>query len=241
MNLFDIFMRGGVIMYLIVLCLIVMVYCTIERWLTLRTAQIDVGQFVVKIRNTFQSGGIDAVLTFCAQRGTPIANIIRHGALKHDHGIERVRDAIEDASREEVYRLEKRLPVLESIAKVAPMLGLLGAMIGIANTFLRIESLGRGASQGDVVDSILVALVEAGFGLAVGIPSYVFYAYFRARVARLLHEMGVASAEFLELLQQQRVVEKPLPVQVGSRPASYNPKPATTLVFDDDLYFRKKR
>jgi biopolymer transport protein ExbB len=229
------------IMYLIMLCLIVMVYCTIDRWLALRKARIDIGQFMMKIRNTFQGRGIDPVLTLCPQRGAAIPNIIRCGALKYDLGIERVRDAMEDAAKEEVYRLEKRLPILESVARVAPMLGLLGALIGMASTFLRIESLGRSASQGDVADSISIALAVAGFGLAVGIPAYVFYKYLKARVARLVHEMDMARTEFLDLIEQASVAAKPLPVQGEASPVSYVRKPATTLVFDDDLYFRKKR
>jgi len=241
MNLFDIFFRGGVIMYLTMLCLIVMVYCTIERWLVLRKAQIDIGQFMMKVRNTFQSGDIDGVLRFCPPKGAPFANIIRRGVLRHDLGIEGVRDVMEDATKEEVYHLEKQLAIVESIARVAPMLGLLGALTGIAGTLMRIESLGRTAGQADVADSILIALIGAGFGLAVGIPAYVFDTYLKARVARLVYEINVAKAEFLDLLQQARIAEQPLPVQVEVSPKSYLAKPATTLVFEDDLYFRKKR
>lgn len=241
MNLFDAFIRGGLTMYLVMLCLIVMVYCAIERLLALHRAQIDVGQFMMKVRNTLRSGDIDAVLAFCPQSGAPITNIIRRGAAKHDLGIEGVRDAMEDAAREEVYHLGRRLPMLESIARVAPMLGLLGGLTGMAGTFLRIESVGRAVSQADVVDGILVAVIAGGFGLAVGVPASLIYTYLKVRVARLGHEMDLARMEFLDLLQEARRAEKPLPVQADATPPRYVAKPAATLVFDDDLYFRKKR
>ena len=230
------------IMYLIMLCLIVMVYCSIERWVALRKARIDIAPFMMKIRNTFQSGGVDAVLTHCRQGGAAIPNIIRCGVLKYHLGIERVRDAMEDAAKVEVYRLEKRLPILESAAWVVPMLGLLGALTGMTSTFMRIESLAPTANQADVAESILVGLIGAGFGLAVGIPAYIFSRYLKLQVAQLVHEMDMARTEFLDLMDRQvNVTEKPLPVQVEASPASYVRKPATTLVFDDDLYFRKKR
>ena len=241
MNLMDMFVKGGLIMYLIMLCLIAMVYCIVERWVVLRKAHIDIGQFMVKLRNSFQHGNIDAVLALCPQGGVPITNIIRRGALKYDLGIERIRDAIENATNEEVFRLQKRLPIIESIARVAPMLGLLGALIGIASTFLRIGSLGGSASQSDTVQGISVALLGAVLGLGVGIPAYVFYKYLNNRVGRLVHEMSLAKAEFLDLLQRANTLEKPLPVQVEASPAPYVARPAPTLVFEDDLYFRKKR
>jgi biopolymer transport protein ExbB len=241
MNLMDAFIKGGMVMYLILLCLIAMMYFTVERWVVLRKAQVDIGQFMMRLRNSFQHGNIDAVLAFCPQGGAPITNIIRRGALKYDLGIEKVRDAIEDATTEEVFRLQKRLPILESIARVAPMLGLLGALVGIASIFLRIGSLGGTASQGDTVQSISVALMGAVFGLGVGIPAYVLYKYLKTRVARLVHEMNLAKTLFLDLLQRASAAEAPLPVQVEANPVPYVTKPAPTLVFEDDLYFRKKR
>jgi hypothetical protein len=79
------------------------------------------------------------------------------------------------------------------------------------------------------------------FGLAVGIPAYIIYKYLSTRVKRLVHEMNLAKTEFLDLLQRARTVEKPLPVQAEAGPSSYVARPAPTLVFEDDLYFRKKR
>lgn len=235
------FIEGGVIIYVITLCLIAMMYFTVERWVVLRKAQVDIGQFIMRLRNSFQHGNIDAVLAFCPQSGASITNIIRRGALKYDLGIEKVRDAIEDATTEEVFRLQKRLPILESIARVAPMLGLLGALIGMADIFPRIGSLGETASQDDTLQSTLVALMGAVFGLGVGIPAYLFFKYLNTRVAWLVHEMNLAKTVFLELLQRANAVEEPLPVQVEANPVSYGTKSAPTLVFEDDLYFRKKR
>jgi biopolymer transport protein ExbB len=209
------------------------VYIAIERYLVLRKAQLDVGQFMMKVKSIFHQGDVSAVLAFCSQKDAPIANIIRRGILKHDQGDEKVREAVEDAGREEVYHLEKRLPVLASMAGIAPMLGFLGTVVGMIGAFQQIESLAGNVNPGDLAGGIWVALLTTAFGLAVGIPAYAVYNYFVSRVARFVHEMEVTTTEFLDLLQRRE--EKGAPLQ-----AQGDPNPSRSLVFEDDEYFRKK-
>ncbi|MFN0157549.1 MAG: MotA/TolQ/ExbB proton channel family protein [Bacteroidota bacterium] len=233
MNLLEMFFKGGVIMYPILLCSVVVVFIAIEKFFVLRRAQLDVGQFIMKVRNIFQRGDIGAVLTFCSQKDAPIANIIRKGILKHDQGDLRVREAVEDAGKQEVYHLEKRLSLLASISGIAPMLGFLGTVTGMVAAFQTIEGLGGNASPGDLAGGIWEALVTTVFGLIVGIVAYVLYNYFVTRVARFVHEMEVTTSEFLDLREQQQPGSVSLKVQdEQATPAS--------LVFDDDQFFRKK-
>lgn len=240
MNLLDMFFKGGVIMYPILLCSIVMVYIAIERLLVLRRAQIDVGQFMMKVRSIFQKGDVNAVLAFCSQKDAPIANIVRRGIVKHDLGASQVREAVEDAGKEEVYHLEKRLSILASIAGIAPMLGFLGTVTGMVSAFHRIELLGGVVNPSDLAGGIWEALVTTVFGLVVGIIAYAFYNYFVTRVARFVNEMEVATTEFLDLLQQRNLRDVPLKVRDEPDPVPHASKPMTTLVFEDDEYFRKK-
>lgn len=240
MNLLDMFFKGGVIMYPILFCSIVMVYIVIERLLVLRKAQVDVGQFMMKVRSIFQKGDTSAVLAFCSQKDAPIANIIRRGIVKHDLGDEKVRGAVEDAGKEEVYHLEKRLSILASIAGIAPMLGFLGTVTGMVSAFQRIEGLGGIVNPGDLAGGIWEALVTTVFGLIVGIPAYALYNYFVTRVARFVHEMEVTTTEFIDLLQRRTTSDMPLKIQSESTGTVRAAKPAPELVFDDDAYFRKK-
>jgi biopolymer transport protein ExbB len=233
MNLLEMVSKGGVVMYPILLCSLAAVYIAIERYLALRKAQVDVGQFMMKVKSIFHQGDVSAVLAFCSQKDAPIANIIRRGILKHDQGDEKVREAVEDAGREEVYHLEKRLPVLASMAGIAPMLGFLGTVVGMINAFQQIESLAGNVNPGDLAGGIWAALLTTAFGLVVGIPSYALYNYFVSRVARFVHEMEVTTTEFLDLFQRRQ--EKAAPVQTQMTPA-----PVRSLVLEDDEYFRKK-
>ncbi len=235
MNLLDMFFKGGVIMYPILLCSIVMVYVSIERYLTLRKARIDVGQFLMKVRSIFQKGDVSAVLAFCAQKDAPIANIIRRGVMKHDLGESKVREAAEDAGREEVYHLEKRISWLASIAGIAPMLGFLGTVTGMVSAFQQIEVLGGSVNPTILAGGIWEALITTVFGLVVGIPAYALHNYFVTNVARFVHEMEVTASELCDLLDRRGAatmsVRKGEP-GVESRTAE--------LVLEDDEYFRKK-
>jgi len=233
MSLLEMFLKGGFIMYPILLCSVIVVYISIERFLVLRKAQLDVGQFMMKLRSIFQQGDVSAVLAFCSQKDAPIANIIRRGIVKHDQSDEKVRQTVEDAGRVEVYQLEKRLSVLASIAGIAPMLGFLGTVTGMVSAFQSIESLGGSVNPGDLAGGIWEALLTTVFGLVVGIPAYALYNYFVTRVARFVNEMEVTTSEFLDLLQQRVPKEVPLKVQ-DDQPKN------RSLVYEDDEYFRKK-
>ena len=234
------FLKGGVIMYPILLCSVVMVYIALERLLVLRKAQVDVGQFMMKVRSIFQKGEVNAVLAFCSQKDAPIANIIRRGIVKHDLGDEKVREAVEDAGKEEVYRLKKRLSWLAIIAGIAPMLGFLGTVTGMVSAFQRIEVMGGVVNPGDLAGRTGAALVTTVFGLAIGIPAYALYNYFVARVARFVHEMEVTTTEFIDLLQRRTKPEIPLNIQDESTGIGRVAKPVSHLAFDDDAYFRRK-
>ena len=232
MNLLDLFFKGGVVMWPILLCSIGALAIVVERYLALRKARLDVGQFMMKVKSIYHQGNISGVLTFCSQKDAPIANIIRRGILKHDMGDEKVRQAVEDAGREEVYHLEKRLSVLASIAGVAPMLGFLGTVTGMISAFQQIEHLSGNVNPADLAGGIWEALITTAFGLMVGIPAYAAYNYFVTRVSRFVHEMEVTTTEFLDLRAPGRSADPTLHV----REETLETVPA---VFDDE-YFRKK-
>ena len=233
MNLLEMFAKGGVIMYPILLCSVIALAIAIERYVALRKVRVDVGQFMMKVKSIYHKGDVTGVLTFCSQRDAPIANIIRRGILKHDQGDDKVRQAVEDAGREEIYHLEKRLSVLASIAGIAPMLGFLGTVTGMISTFQKIQMLSGNVNPADLAGGIWEALLTTAFGLIVGIPAYAVYNHFVTRVGRFVHEMEVTTTEFLDLLHPwSRGGSAAIPVKEES------PQVAA-LEFEDD-YFRKK-
>lgn len=208
-------------------------YIAVERILVLRKAQLDVGQFMMKVKSIFHRGDVGAVLAFCSQKNAPIVNIIKRGIVKHDQGDEKIRQAVEDAGRAEVYHLEKHLSVLASLAGIAPMLGFLGTVSGMVAAFQRIESLGGSVNPGDLAGGIWEALLTTVFGLVVGILAYASYNYFVTRVRRFVHDMELTTTEFLDLLQRNE--REP---DAGPRPVVQ--AAPTAYALDEDEYFRKK-
>jgi biopolymer transport protein ExbB len=207
MNFLELFAKGGVLMYPILLCSIIALYIVLERFLILRKAQIDAGQFMMRLRSVLQKGDIMAGINFCSKTNAPIANLMRRGLTKYPDGHERVREAIETAGKEEVYHLERGLGILASIAGIAPLLGFLGTVTGMIGAFRTIEQLSGVVNPSDLAGGIWEALLTTAFGLIVGIPAYGFYNWFVSRVQRVVFEMESASEEFLDLVRSGKFEE----------------------------------
>jgi biopolymer transport protein ExbB len=230
MNLLDMMFKGGIMMWLILGCSLIAVYVVIERLLVLRRAQVDVNEFMRKLRSLFHRGEFSAVLTYCEEKDAPVANIIRRGLHKHGEGPEKIREAIENAGREEVFHLERRLSLLASVAGVAPMLGFLGTVTGMIAAFHAVEVAGGVVSPGDLAGGVWEALLTTAFGLIVGIPALAMYNYFATRVQKFVHEMEVTSSAFIDMVEGL-----PQKAQAGGTPRA----PARPVAEEDEFFRRK--
>jgi biopolymer transport protein ExbB len=203
MRLLDLYLKGGVIMHLITISLVLMIYVVIEKFLTLRRAKANVKEFIISIRGLVKSGSIPEIIDYCNTHNTPISRIFKQGILKLGFGDEKVREAIEMAGRSEVFGLEKRLNMLATIAGVAPLLGFLGTVTGMINAFMTIQALGGIVSPSDLAGGIWEALLTTAYGLIVGIPAYGLYNYFVTKINRLVHEIEIATTEFIDILSSE--------------------------------------
>ncbi len=200
MNLLDLFVKGGIFMYPILFCSVLAFVVVVERFLVLRRANIDAGQFMLKLRSVLQRGSVMEAINFCSRSDAPLANILKKGLTKYPEGHDRVREAIENAGKEEAFKLEHRLGIVGSMAGIAPLLGFLGTVTGMIGAFRTIENLGGAVNPSDLAGGIWEALLTTAFGLMVGIIAYGFYNYFVNRVGRFVFEMEMASEEFLDLV-----------------------------------------
>ncbi len=202
MNLFEVMTRGGLVMWPILLCSLLVVYVILERWMLFRRARLDVGQFLLKLKSLYRHGDISAVLSYCSQKDSPIANIIRRGVLKHGQGVAKMHEAVEFAAREEMFGLERRLSLLASVSGVAPLLGFLGTVLGCIAVFQSIEHKGGLVIPAELAAGIWSALLSTAFGLSVGLVALVAYNWTIAHVRKLVHTMESASNDFLEMIDQ---------------------------------------
>lgn len=201
MNLLDIFMKGGVVMWLILACSVIGLAVVIDRFIFLRRAKINVPAFMVRLRGLIKKKDINAAVSVCMEEKSPIANIVRKGLKKYKYGHDRVKDAIENAGKQEVINLEKGLSILATVAGIAPLLGFLGTVTGMITAFMTIEDLAGAANPSDLAGGIWEALVTTAFGLIVGIIAFACYNFFTSSVKKLVGDMETVANDVVDTIQ----------------------------------------
>jgi biopolymer transport protein ExbB len=205
MNLLEVFLKGGIIMWPILLCSILGLAVIIERYFVIRKAKINVPAFMVKIRGLIKKKDISGAMSYCMEEKSPAANIVRKGLKKYKLGHQRVREAIENAGGQEVQKLEKGLTILATVAGVAPLLGFLGTVTGMISAFMTIQDLAGAANPSDLAGGIWEALLTTAFGLIVGIPALAIYNYFLSAVKKLVIDMETVANDVIDIIQDSSI------------------------------------
>ncbi|NQT90078.1 MAG: MotA/TolQ/ExbB proton channel family protein [Candidatus Omnitrophica bacterium] len=204
--MFEMVVKGGPIMYPILLCSIIAMAIVIERVYHLYRARIDTRKFMDDIANVLRRNKIVEAIEMCDNTPGPIAHILKAGILKHDRPRQEIKESIEEAGLYEVPRMEKNLTALATIAHIAPLLGLLGTVVGMVGCFQVIQAKSTSfnpVSPGDLAGGISQALVTTVAGLAVAIPVYVAYNYLVSRVNNLVLDMERSATDLINILTQR--------------------------------------
>src|SRR5882724_13187970 len=164
--------HGGPVLYLILLTSAVAVVTFIERYLHCHRAQINSTEFLNGVRTVMKRNNVVEAISICDATPGPVARLVKTAILNREHGRERIRESIEEAGLAEVPRLEEKLNLLATIAQLAPLLGLLGTVLGFMSTFEGMEAAGFNAHVGLLSTGIWKALICAAAGLAVAIPAH---------------------------------------------------------------------
>lgn len=191
----------NVILIIIAICSLVSFTIFIERLLTLRRSEIDTNQFVITLRSVIRQGNIVEGLRICENTGGTIANIVKAALVKHDKSKEQIESAMEVAGMLEIAKLEKNAKILSIIAHIAPLIGLLGTVLGFIQAFSEMRLSGLvDISATRIGEALEYALVTTAAGLVVAIPSIVAYNYIVSRVETFVLEIHSASVEIVDLL-----------------------------------------
>ena len=183
---------GGPVFWILVAMAVVAVILYFERLLDLRRAQIDYRDFLKGVMNVLDSGNDDEALSICEDVSAPVAQVVA-AAIRHRRESEQsLRDAVDAQGRTEIGRLDRRLAALAIIGQVAPLLGLLGTLIGFVRTVL-LANAQAVVSRADLLNGSMEALVSAVAGLAVAIPVVVMYGSLRVRLDRTVVELEAAA------------------------------------------------
>lgn len=205
--MWDMIQKGGPVMYLIVILSIIAFGIVLERIYNLNRARIDAQKFMDEIIKHLKRNKIIEAIEMCNQTPGPIAHIIKSGILKHDRSKPEIKEAIDEAAQLEIPRLEKHLPIIATIAHIAPLLGLLGTVSGMIKAFQIIQTKAltmTPVNPGDLSGGIWEALLATLAGLAVAIPTYVAYNYLVNQVDNLVYDMERSATDLVNLLSSRR-------------------------------------
>jgi len=194
--------QGGLLMWLILIIAFFAFAIFCERFLYYHRAHINTGDFVNGIRNALKRGNVSEALALCDEAPGPVAQVVKAGIENRELHREDLREAMEDAARIEIARLERRLVVLATIAQIAPLLGFLGTVAGMISTFKVMQATMQSA-PGQLAGGVWQALLTTAGGLAVAIPAYVGYNYLVSRMRSIVLDMEKAANEIINFLTRR--------------------------------------
>ncbi len=202
-GLVDLFIKGGFVMWPILLLVIWALATSIWKIIALRYAKISVHDFLNKLAPLIKEKKIDEATELCSKTRGPVASILHAGLLKADKGIEEVEKAIENAGILEMSFLEKGLIALATTINLAPMLGFLGTVVGMIKAFQAIEAAGE-VEPTIVAGGISIALITTAAGLSVAIPIQLINNFFISAIDGLIIDMQTGSEKFTEALLETK-------------------------------------
>lgn len=198
----ELLKHGGLMMWLLLTASAVAVAVFVERLLHYHREQINSIEFINGVRNVLRRDNVVEAISICDATPGPVARLVKAAILARDRGREGVREALEEAGMVEVPRLEERLNLLGTIAQIAPMMGLLGTVLGFIGVFRTLQLEGVAAPASAFAGDVWQALVCTGAGLALAIPCYAAYNYLVNRVRLIVLDMEKASKEIITLLSE---------------------------------------
>ena len=202
MGLWELFNKGGWLMWVLLLLGGFTIFIFVERFLAIRKASMLDMHFMNRIRDYIYDGKIDSAVNLCTKTDTPIARMVEKGIERLGRPMNDVQTAIENVANLEVSKLENGLPFLATIAGGAPMIGFLGTVMGMVQTFMDMSAAGGTVDMALLSGGMYIAMVTTVGGLIVGIPAYFGYNYLVARIEKVVFRMEANSIAFMDILNQ---------------------------------------
>jgi biopolymer transport protein ExbB len=194
--------NGGPVIWLILIAAAIAIAVFVERALHCHRAQINSTEFLNGVRNVLKRDNVVEAISICDATPGPVARLVKTAILNRDKGRERVNEAVEEAGLAEVPLLEEKLNLLATIAQIAPLLGLLGTVLGFMEIFGQLRWQGSYANMEMLSGGIWKALICAAAGIAVAIFSHAGYNYLVSRINKIVLDMERVSSEIVNIVTE---------------------------------------
>jgi len=200
-SLWDILVSGGVIMIPLAVLLVGATYFFFERLIAIKKAARIDDNFMRIIRDHIVSGNVAAARAFSKNTENPVARIIDKGIQRIGKPMDAIEKSMENVGALELYKLEKNLSIISIVARIAPLFGFLGTIIGMLALFKSIAASTE-YTPNTIADGIYIKMITSATGLIIGILAYIGYSYLNTQITRIENKMEIASAEFTDILQE---------------------------------------
>ncbi len=199
----DLWREGGPVFWVIVFTGLTSVAVFLERLMHLRRARIHYADFLEGVFNILAKGNVREALALCDEAPGPVAHLMRMAITHRDEPREVLRNVLDNAGHAEISRMERRLGVLATIVQVAPLLGLLGSLLGVLETVLVLRGQAPLVQSVDVTGGLVRALIASIAGLMVAVPAHAMFNLLAIRIDRIVLDMEQASGEIVSFMGRQ--------------------------------------
>ena len=204
MNVLELAVKGGWIMVVLALLSILGIYIFFERFSTLRKAMKRNPLFMERIHDNIKDDDMKSAAIYCRSENTPLSRIIEKGVKSFGFSASSIRESIDNSANLEIANLEKGLPILSTIAAVAPMIGFLGTVTGMVRAFWERANAGNNIDVALLSGGIYEAMITTVGGLVVGIISIFAYNYLVAQVDKVQNDLEAQIISFMEIVREKK-------------------------------------
>ena len=200
-SLFSLLVKGGVLMIPLAIFMAMAIFFFIERLIAIRKASKIEDNFMNIIRDHILSGNITAARSLAKNTHHPVAKMIDKGIQRIGKPIDAIERNMDNIGKLEIYKMEKNLPVLSVIARIAPLFGFVGTIVGLV-ILLRDFARVADPTIPDIADAMYVKMITSATGLIIGMLSFLGYSYLNTQIDKTVHKMESAKSDFIDILQE---------------------------------------
>lgn len=198
---FGLLAKGGPLMIPLAILFLLAIFFFFERVIAIRQASKIEGNFMNMIRDHIVNGNVTAARSIAKNTDNAVARIIDKGLQRIGKPIDAIEKSMESVGKLEMYKMERNVSILSSIAGIAPLFGFLGTIFGMIQLFQSINSTNK-FELNTIAGGIYVKMITSATGLIIGLIAYIAHNYLTTQIDKTAFKMEAASSEFLDVLQE---------------------------------------
>lgn len=200
-SIWSLLSKGGPLMIPLFILFALAVFFFFERFLVIKKAgQLD-ENFMSIIRDHVTNGNITAARSLAKNTNNPVARMIDKGLQRVGKPIDAIENAMDNVGKLEMYKMEKNLTTLSVIARIAPLFGFVGTIVGLVLLLKEFATISN-PSISQIADAMYIKLITSATGLIIGMLAYLGYSFLDTQINRTANRMEAASSEFIDILQE---------------------------------------